>query len=594
MLGRLSQVVDDLKWKVIEFRDRNKPTGTLERWQGERYHEKVRDILWEMTRSEPERSPGPIETDYTPESSMVPQYTATTNDRRLSVRILETYSGTSVIVNASQGKLDKQQKLIAFPDIHKVRSSLPLDRQDDDSVLEKFVKQKRETLREYKESVSLVISNLGIAVRAEGKLDEEAKERALKNGTYREDNRVMYGDQFQDDLPLHFLREQFGDLMAALPEEVQGMVYARPELPKDSLYDRLSKHFPEKVVDSLLQTLDGNIQNLELITLQTMAGRNGGGVGRVHVKEEIQGEMPFSFEGTRYVFKIDGDFTTAYKSTAAPYAIHERAQTDTLARKLAKRIPKALFPVPESRNGLHVTLMEDMDNKYLTHDTLDWAIMESSVHDGIEMDIVNTIYTTALFHEVMGDIYKDEKEMESMQIIANPGILPVNLREEELKQRFKANKEVYKQVKTKLYRMLQGYDQSRAELLEHELSGRTVAIGDNKKENEVNGHPVDFGSVRLGDEVEDLARALMHRPDICANGQAFKNIVGSYVSMRQKIQLMFKGEITYEADPSLYKHVREQTRLSAIRNAGWALRSPTTRYEFKGFWETAKTLDPNN
>ncbi|MBW2981702.1 hypothetical protein KY343_02370 [Candidatus Woesearchaeota archaeon] len=372
---------------------------------------------------------------------------------------------------------------------------------------------------------------------------------------------------------------------------VKGAVNEPSVVALEQLIDKAEAHFSSQeftlfmpALESLFpdsyqlvaELVDKKIEDLETITLDSISGKSGGGVGR------------FDDNGRDCVFKVEKDFLAAYKSAKTADLIHERAKTDNLAARLARRIPKPIFSEPIQREGYWVTFSEDVSNKVVVYDSEDLKVMGPELEKGLDPNLVENLYTIALYHEVVGNIVReqlaiqDPRKILAAKIIAAPGNVKTYLSKEEILDRFKQDKDIYSQIEKELGKLLRNYEPTVAELAELEKKGRTLGHYDNKPDNNLNGYLLDLGCTKLGFEIDDLARALMDRPDIVGNRRLFNNYLGCYASMRQKLNA------DYYPTEGFSRHVLNQTKINAIRNAGWALNSEENRSKFASFYEVAR------
>ncbi|MBW2977842.1 hypothetical protein KY331_03280 [Candidatus Woesearchaeota archaeon] len=324
--------------------------------------------------------------------------------------------------------------------------------------------------------------------------------------------------------------------------------------------------FPESY-ELVAGLVDKRIEDLETITLTTNAGRKGGGVGR------------FNYNGQDCVFKLEKDFLPSYKATMAASIIHERAETDGLAARLARRIPKSLHSEPIPREGYWVGFFEDITNKIVVADEADLEIMQPELDKGLDYEIIDNLYTIALYHEVL-TAAMNEKIDPFLEVEKSP----TNLSKKEIIERFKSNPEVYEQVKGELHRLLEGYDERNVILATHEIRGNTMGHYDNKPdENRKNGHLLDCGSTKRGVEVDDVAREFGCRPDVFLKPELCSNYIDAFVRMRQRINP------NYQPAENLKNLVYSQISNRSLRSAGWNL-EVNDIVSFKRHWETAKIL----
>jgi len=344
--------------------------------------------------------------------------------------------------------------------------------------------------------------------------------------------------------------------------------------PKVSINKKLGEgDIPEKLRKLLIEVVDEEILGIELITLSTMAGFYGGGVGRVSLPEERRS----------YVFKVETNEKAAYKSSQIPAKVFERAETDEMAKELSGRIPRPLFSTPAKRKGFYVTLAEDVSGKGIQASSKYLKIMALEFGKELKQDMLDKLYTTALYHEVVTEICEgDEEEIIKIETF------PTNIHLEQLKARFGTRLPEVKHIFDKLESR---YDNEVAELLAHQRGSNTQAIGDNKKENYVNNLLVDFGLSKQGDEIDDLARLFMDNIDICSSKELLEAYVDSYVAIRQGIQKYFRGYADYAPNATYLKQlVIKQTGIDAVRNAGWAVMTDRSASELSNYCNCADAV----
>ncbi len=394
-------------------------------------------------------------------------------------------------------------------------------------------------------------------------------------------------NQFRlDELPLRFRRatgsrNDFGRIEDPIVWHTayHTSLDSRPFANVITLEEAIQKAFPDRpeAAFEALKDLDLDIINMRLVTTATYSGATGGLVGRI--------EAPFSERGKSYVFKAGRDFLDMYKAVVAPYKIHELAQEDELAASLARRIPYSIFPQPFQHSGLAVGLFEDVSkvNPIIEQEAM--RSMDPALKQGLNPTLVYILHTTAMYHEVMGRIYKMEKAMEQSADVTlfSPGIVPTNLPRAELLSRFEKGNGTYLDLQNSIRRMLQSYDEDIAELAEHEKGCSTVGIFDNKTANWVNGRLVDFGFTKLGDEVDDLARPFMDRMNL-AQPAMVGRYVNAYVQMRQAMNP------EYQPGRELKRLVWKQLGFDALRNAGNVIQSPEQRAQFEAYFSVARSV----
>ncbi|MBW2982057.1 hypothetical protein KY343_04205, partial [Candidatus Woesearchaeota archaeon] len=267
------------------------------------------------------------------------------------------------------------------------------------------------------------------------------------------------------------------------------------------------------------EEVDKKIEDLETITLDSISGRTGGGVGR------------FNDNGKEYAFKIERDYLAAYKSTRAASIIHERVNTDELAKRLARRIPKALLSEPVKRGEYWVGFFEDITNKVIAADENDLKIMKPELDRGLDYKIIDNLYTIALYQEVLTAAMIEERDpyLEVEKV-------PTNLAKKEIIERFKSNPELYQQIKNEIDMILEGYDERVGMIKEAEKKGSVIGHYDNRpNENRKNGFLLDYGSTKKGFEVADIAREFICRPEIVKNPELFNEYINAFIRMRKRV-----------------------------------------------------------
>jgi hypothetical protein len=322
------------------------------------------------------------------------------------------------------------------------------------------------------------------------------------------------------------------------------------------------------------------------LIVDTMSGNNGGGVGFVH----------FDVEGKDYVFQINRDYMSTFKWTHSPHVIHKRASNpqgnriDDLACYLAKRTPKSLLSEPIIIKGYNISLLENVNDKVITLEPEENRIIESAKEkfgshaSKFDPEIVDRLYTLALYQEVMTAIYREENNMDRRIIV--PGNVPTNLSLNLLGNRFEnglsRTKGFYEHIIPGLNSMLPSYVDNVAELDSIELnSPDTIGHYDAKTENWKKRSLLDHGCVKLGKIYDDLARTFMDRPDIVADQQGFRAYLDLFTQIRRNMNSDY-------AEPDNYHRLAtNQTKANAIRNAGWSLLSDRRIQDFDNFWKTA-------
>jgi hypothetical protein len=329
------------------------------------------------------------------------------------------------------------------------------------------------------------------------------------------------------------------------------------------LNDLYKSGLPEEMIVSIVNGVDRNVKSLETITLDTMAGTKGGGVGRITFEDSIKG----------YVIKGETDELAAQKSALIPRIIHDKAESgDRLAELLARKVPKPLLPEPVNYNGFHITIAEDVSGKLIEPSLTETFIIDSEVRKGLDYDIVERLYFAALYHEVMEDVLAEEIDPNILRIL-NSEVFPTNITLDNLKERLGPH---FDKVKYHFNSTIgQGYEDNTGFLAELEAKGRTIGICDNRDENYVQGifgkYFVDFGISKKGNgDVVDISRAIMTELEICKDKNLVQKYTNSYVSMRQKIQETFRESVTYLPNTNILEDaVLKQTGIEAWRNASW-------------------------
>jgi len=336
----------------------------------------------------------------------------------------------------------------------------------------------------------------------------------------------------------------------------------KEQLP--SLYDC---DLPYHIVSILLDKVDAKIDSLEKITTDSMAGMNGGGVTRAVL------------DGKNYVIKVETNQTAAQKSVSIPELIFEAAKEDLLAQRLARRIPESFLSEVVEHNGYYVTISEDVKHKRPELDLVDRRIMGNACSNGMNNEVVEQLYTLALYHEVMGNL-------EVPETIEIP-TFDTNIPTRKVLTRFGTDAALAQPFLAKLGKTEQEW---REELREYEREATTIGVYDARDENFVNGYLVDFGMSKRGNEIDDIARPLINHPEICGNKELMKQYVNAYVQMRQDIQAISKGTINYTPNKEkLHDLVEKQATLDAWKLSGWMIHTDRPD-EFKPHYDSARAL----
>lgn len=337
---------------------------------------------------------------------------------------------------------------------------------------------------------------------------------------------------------------------------------------KDYLGKVLGDLIPGVDVAAVLRRLDSEIGSMSMLTRTTHAGITGGGVGRV----------TFEHSGKSYVFKLDRDDLAAYKDLHTSNLIYAMADTNRYARQLARRKPRPLGNHVIFYEGFYMTLHEDRTGMVVQADADDLTYMEPALRKDLPFELVDHLYITALFHVVMTPLVLHEGNNSRL---ARSGNIPTNLPREELTARFQHMPNTHEEIAHELDTFLRGYEDRCAWIHEAEKQRDTAGHYDNKPEHYQSGNHFDNGCVKLGFEVDDLARALMGLPGLFTNPSGFRDAVDAYVVMRKQMDEM------YTPQRELMSLVWEQAGNNALRNAGWALRCRDTLRQFGTFWQTA-------
>jgi hypothetical protein len=319
---------------------------------------------------------------------------------------------------------------------------------------------------------------------------------------------------------------------------------------ENSLYE---SNIPDHCVEPLVNAIDQEIRGLELITTSTLSGVRGGAVGRINLS------------GDSYVFKVQTDEEMANKDAKVPALIHERAKGDLLFAQLAKRIPTPILSKPVQHGGYWVTLAEDVEEKVVIYDQIDQSIVRPELNKGLNPELIEALYVSALFHEAMIDVNDQEINNSSISTFSTPDKMECRL----------GIKMLYA---TDLFEgiLKPAYISWAKELQEYEASSRTMTLNDNRQENYVGANGVgkyfvDFGNAKRGSEVIDVVKPLLLSAEMLKDPALLGEYVQSYIQMRQAIQFTFRGEnVSYHPD------ARDLTNLSykagvleGMKLAGW-------------------------
>ncbi len=308
---------------------------------------------------------------------------------------------------------------------------------------------------------------------------------------------------------------------------------------EESLYD---SDIPEHCIEPLAKAIDDEIHKLELVTNKTLAGVRGGTVGKVQLSS------------ASYIIKVQSDSTMAYKDAAIPAFIHEQAAHGLLFTQLARRVPVPFLSEPVEHQGYWITLSEDVSGKAVSADAIDLKIMLPMLGKGYPSRLVEMLYTAVLFQEAMSCSYLKMFHKESVPFVQSAERVEDRLSRLDLRK-----------VASFFPSLYQDWAE---EVQQYHAQGKLQGLVDNRHENYVSGHFVDFGLSARGSEVPDLVRPLLLEPEIATDPSRLQDYVYSYVGMRRHIQELFKGEAAYVPDSGLFNIIRKATALDALRFAG--------------------------
>lgn len=347
-----------------------------------------------------------------------------------------------------------------------------------------------------------------------------------------------------------FLNEIQNNPSKVLPKHV----YSKFDLDNSKLKEVLiDKNLSPELVDKFISSYDRNIQKLESLTQKTLSGMTGGGVGRVYFEDSIDG----------FIFKIEKDELSSFKSTYIPNLIHKAAQTDNytvslkidgeiknidLAKLLAKRIPKPLTEKPIENDGYYISISEDKTFSGYLLNPEEHLIFQKYETKGLDSQIIEKLWVTALYHEVVTKAADSDKEKN--KIFKKPEILRFYTGSDLLKS-------WNKDKSLNIDYLIDGFkDLSEEQEINDEKISNTVLHSDTKWDNwgKYFRYLFDTGGSHKGNTDNDIAKIAADRPDMIYK---LNDYINAYNDMRRimdkeyspnKNQLsMTKKKIEYNA-----------------------------------------------
>ena len=324
-----------------------------------------------------------------------------------------------------------------------------------------------------------------------------------------------------------------------------------------SLEEKLTAIFGERasVVSAVCQAVSSEIMQLQEITTSSMAGLHGGVVGKYRSVDE-----------TSVVFKVETDFRAAYKSTRAPFVIHQAAIHNQLAARLAPRIPQPLTAFPLQQGEYWISLAEDFSQRIIPTNKEDLLVMGSELKRGLDYTIVEALYLSALYQEVMENIFERQPDT----LLSMGSSVPSNLSEEEMRSRLHSRQDIFTQITSVVEPVLAGTHYRNEYLDEIAFQDTQFVHGDFKSVHRHNGVLLDTGSTRQDTVAIDLARVFMNQPKVFSSSPLYISYVDSFVRMRQRLNSNYSPPHLLATTTTL------QTMNDALRNLGWEIQQGET------------------